>query len=86
MKRFLVFAAVVSLSLVASDVLLAQSNPFIGTWKLNPAKSKFTSGTLPKEETVAIQMIGDQDQVTLNGTAADGPPISMKFETPDKGG
>jgi hypothetical protein len=86
MKRFLVFAAVVALPLVASDVLLAQSNPFIGTWKLNPVKSKFTSGTLPKEETVTIQMIGDQDQVTLNGTAADGSPISMKYVTPDKGG
>jgi hypothetical protein len=86
MKRFLVFAAVVALSLVASDVLLAQSNPFIGTWKLNPAKSKLTSGVLPKEETVTIQMVGGQDQVTLNGTAADGSPISMKFETPDKGG
>jgi hypothetical protein len=31
MKRFLVFAAVVALSLVASHVLLAQSNPFVGT-------------------------------------------------------
>lgn len=86
MKRLLVFAGVVVMAVVASGVLLAQSNPFIGTWKLNPAKSKFTSGTLPKEETVTIQMIGDQDQVTLNGTAADGSSISMKYETPDKGG
>jgi hypothetical protein len=86
MKRFLVFATVVALSLVASDVLLAQSNPFIGTWKLNPAKSKLTSGVLPKEETVTIQMVGDQDQVTLNGTAADGSPILTKYEMPDKGG
>jgi hypothetical protein len=39
MKRHLVFATVVVMALVASGVLLAQSNPFVGTWKLNPAKS-----------------------------------------------
>jgi hypothetical protein len=31
MKRFLVFAAVVALPLVVSHVLLAQSNPLVGT-------------------------------------------------------
>ncbi len=86
MKRLLVFAAVVVMAVVASDVLLAQSNPFVGTWKLNPVKSKVTSGASPKEETLTVQMVGDQDQVTANGTAADGSPISIKYETPDKGG
>jgi hypothetical protein len=32
------------------------------------------------------QMVGDQRQFTLNGTCADGSPISIKYETPDKGG
>jgi len=86
MTRFLVFAAVVALSLVASHVLLAQSNPLLGTWKLNVAKSKFSSGRPPKEETLTVQMVGDQDQVTVTGTAADGSPISMKYEVPSKGG
>ena len=67
-------------------MLLAQSNPLVGTWKLNTAKSKLTTGTPPKGETVTIQMVGDQDQVTTNGTASDGSPISMKYEVPDKGG
>ena len=82
MKRFLVFAAVVALSLVVSDTLLAQSNPFVGTWKLNPAKTKVISGTPAKEQTVTIQMLGDQYQVT--GTAPDGSPL--KYEMPVKGG
>ena len=86
MKRLLVFTTVVVLVVVASGVLLAQSNPLDGTWKLNPAKSKFTTGTPPKEETATIQMVGDQDQVTTNGTASDGSPISMKYEVPDKDG
>jgi hypothetical protein len=85
MKRLLVFAAVV-MAVMASGLLLAQSNPFVGTWKLNPAKSKYTSGAPPKEEKFTLQMVGDQDQIAVNGTAADGSPISMKYEVPEKGG
>jgi hypothetical protein len=85
-NRLLVFATVVALAVAASGVLLAQSNPFVGTWKLNPAKSKVTSGASPKEETLTFQMVGKQRQFTLNGTWADGSPISIKYETPDKGG
>jgi hypothetical protein len=81
MKRLLVFAAVVVMAAMAPSPLLAQSNPFVGTWKLNLAKTKFT-GTPLKEQTVTIQMVGDQAQVT--GTAADGSPL--KYEVPDKGG
>jgi hypothetical protein len=86
MKRLLVFATVVVMAVMVSGLLLAQNSPFVGTWKLNPAKSKFTSGAPAKEETATIQMVGDQDQVTVNGTAADGSPISMKYEVPEKGG
>ena len=81
MKRLLGFAAVV---VVVASGVLAQNNPFVGTWKLNLAKSKFTSP--PREEMFTVQMVGDQDQVTVTGTAAVGSPISMKYEVPDKGG
>jgi hypothetical protein len=81
-KRLLVFAAVVVMAAMAPSPLLAQSNPFLGTWKLNLTKTKIISGAPPKEQTVTIQMVGDQDQMT--GTAADGSPF--KYEVPDKGG
>lgn len=86
MKRLLMFATVAVLTVFASGLLLAQSNSFVGTWKLNSAKTKYTSGAPPKEETVTIQMAGDQDQTSANGTAADGSPFSLKYEIPDKGG
>jgi hypothetical protein len=85
MKRLLEFAGIVVV-VFASGVLLAQSNPFVGTWKLNPAKSKVTSSASPKEETLTVQMVGDQRQVTVNGTAADGSSIWIKYETPARGG
>ena len=86
MKRVLVFVSALATVFVISSLPLAQSSPFVGSWKLNPAKSKYTSGAPAKEEMATIQMVGDQDQVTVNGTAADGSPISMKYETPEKGG
>ena len=43
---------------VCSVTLLAADNPFLGTWKLNLAKSKGTTGTLSKEETVVFESDG----------------------------
>ena len=47
-----ILAAVVlsSLAIVASSPSFAQSNPLLGTWKLNLGKSKYASGTGPKEQ------------------------------------
>jgi hypothetical protein len=44
MKRLLEFAAIAFLTVVASAPVLAQSNPVVGTWKLNLEKSKFNPG------------------------------------------
>ena len=60
MKRFLTFATVVVLSLVGSSLLLAQSDPRIGTWKLNPAKSTQSDSVVPrKSETRTYESSGD---------------------------
>ena len=81
MKRLLVFA-VVALSLVGSGLLLAQSNPQVGTWKLNLAKSKFSpAGATPKSVTLTIQAQGDGAKVSLEGVAADGSRIAFSFTT-----
>jgi hypothetical protein len=84
MKLIMALAAAVGMA-VASGILLAQSNPFVGTWKLNLAKSK-DPGAFPKEETLAVQVVGGQRQVTIKGTATNGSPISFKYEVPDEGG
>jgi len=79
MKRILALVSVVALSLVASGVLLAQENPFFGTWKLNVAKSKYIGMQPPKSETRTVVAQGDGEKVTYNGIAADGSPISYSF-------
>jgi hypothetical protein len=59
---------------------------FKGTWKLNPARSKYTAGAPPKEETVTFEDVGDQETATVSGTAADGSPMTGTSHTPLKGG
>jgi hypothetical protein len=46
---------------------------FMGTWKLNEAKSKFTPGT-GENTTVVYEAGGDSVKVTVDGVDADGKP------------
>lgn len=45
--------------LILSAGLRAAEDPFIGTWKLNPAKSKFDPGPAPKNITPTYEPYGD---------------------------
>ncbi len=86
MKRIFVFVFVLALSLAASGVLLAQDiplqdNPFVGTWKLNVAKSKFTGVPAPKSETRRVVAEIGGETVGYKGIAADGGPIAYSFTT-----
>jgi hypothetical protein len=55
----------------AAAALAADAN--VGTWKLNSAKSKLTPGT-PKNDTVIVEVAGDNMKVTVDGTDGDGKP------------
>src|ERR1700674_4977581 len=81
MKRLLTLATVVLLAVVSSGLLLAQSNPEIGTWKLNLAKSKYSPGPAPKSQTRTYEMQGDGLKVSRNGVAGDGSPIAYSNTT-----
>jgi hypothetical protein len=81
MKRILALTALVVMSLAASGVSHAQDNPFVGTWKVNLAKSKYSGEQPPKSETRTVVAQGDGLQVTYQGIAADGSPISRSFTT-----
>lgn len=81
MKRIFVFVTAIALSLAASGVSLAQNNPFVGTWKLNLAKSKFTGIQAPKSETRTIVAQGAGEKITYKGIASDGSPISYSITT-----
>jgi azurin len=66
--------------------ILVAAEPFAGTWKLNSAKTKYKTGTAPKEQTVTISEAGTDLDVTLSGTAADGSAIMSHYTVPAQGG
>jgi hypothetical protein len=64
--------AILALALcsIGAAVCLA-ADDFVGTWKLNEAKSKLTAGG-PKNTTVVYEAAGDMTKVTVDGVDADG--------------
>lgn len=74
------------IALLALATPLFAADPFVGTWKLDPAKSKYTAGTAPKDITLVIEEQGENYQVTATGSYQDGSPISVKYTVPKAGG
>ena len=60
-----------ALCFAATTVVMAKTNPHMGTWKLNEAKSKFAPGA-PKNQTVVYEAAGDDTKVTVDGVDGDG--------------
>jgi hypothetical protein len=54
------------------------SNPQMGTWKLNEAKSKFAPGS-PKNSTVVYEASGDSIKVTVDGVDGEGKPAHNEW-------
>src|SRR3954452_18939095 len=61
--------------LAISTILGAAENPFLGTWKLNTAKSK--SSPMPVDQSMTMKFEADGENVRRTGTGlhADGKPI-----------
>ena len=72
-------ATVLTLALcfVGAAVCFA-ADGFMGTWKLNEAKSKLSPGT-PKNSTVVYEAAGDNVKVTIDGTDSDGKPTHNEW-------
>jgi hypothetical protein len=79
MKRALQFAAIALFTFVGTCTLHAQSNPLVGTWKLNTAKSKYEPGPAPKSLTRKVEAQGEGVKYTFEGVGADGKPLAYGF-------
>jgi len=66
-----------ALCFVGAAVCFA-ADAFIGTWKLNEAKSKIGAGS-PKNTTVVYEAAGDSVKVTTDGTNGDGKPSHSEW-------
>jgi len=72
MKRMLPLAM-----FMAAGALLA-SDPILGTWKLNVAKSKFSPGPAPQSVTTTYTEDGGWVVGKTEGVTSDGKPINVE--------
>jgi hypothetical protein len=78
--RSLLSRAVLALTAAGGLALAvaATPDPVIGSWQLNVAKSKFTSGPALKSQTRTYSQSGDSITVVIKSVGADGKETSMQ--------
>jgi hypothetical protein len=74
------------LMLLGLTAVLFAADPFVGTWKLNAAKSKYKTGAPLKDQTLTIVAEGNDLHITLKGTSAAGQPVTSDYTVPASGG
>jgi hypothetical protein len=76
MRRVLLAVVVV----LGAAMLTAQADPAIGTWKFNPAKSKYDPGPAPKSNMVVVTAAGEgRLKISAKGEGADGTPLGLDY-------
>ena len=78
-KMFAVFATTLLLVAFALSVSAAAADQQSGTWKMNPAKSKYSPGPAPKSVTVKIESDADNIKLSSDGIDAAGNPTHVEF-------
>ena len=80
MKRFVYLLAVLVAAAFVAGSTMAQTNPFVGTWKLNVAKSKFNPGPPFKSFTLTFTPDGTRK---LDLMIADDQPLKAELPWSD---
>jgi len=79
MKRLLELVAIAVLFAAGASSAQAQTNPIVGSWKLNLEKSKYDPGPAPKSLMRVVEAQGDGVKYSFDGMSADGKPLSYGF-------
>jgi hypothetical protein len=74
---------ILACSVVALAVLAAAQpkDPFVGTWTLNVAKSKYSPGPAPKSVTVTYEAAGPGYKISVKTEPASGPTQEWSYTT-----
>lgn len=78
-KRFAPFAITLLLAALALSVVAGAADQHSGTWKMNPAKSKYSPGPAPKSNTVKIDSDADNLKLSSDGIDAAGNPTHVEY-------
>ncbi len=78
-KRFAALATTFLLVGLALHVPAVAADQQSGTWKMDPAKSKYSPGPAPKSITVKVDADENSIKLTSDGTDAEGSPTHIEF-------
>jgi hypothetical protein len=88
MKRrlptILIFGLLLGLFAITT-IVKAADDPNSGTWKMNPAKSKYDPGPAPKETTTKIEADENSYKVDSHTVNADGTELHITFDAKTDG-
>jgi hypothetical protein len=78
-KRTSTFAMTALVAALAIFAATATADEHSGTWKMNPARSKYSPGPALKNLTEKIASDENSYKVEANGTDGDGKPMHIEF-------
>ena len=78
-RRVVPSVACLGVLALLTGAAFAQSDPQVGVWKLNVAKSKYSPGPAPKSATTRIEAAGAGAKVTVDQEIADGTKRHWTF-------
>ena len=79
-NRFAIFTTAVLLVALALAVTADAADQHSGTWKMNPAKSKYSPGPAPTNTTVKIEADDKGVKISAEGTNADGSALHVQYD------
>ena len=77
--RTLTLGGVLAVAVPIASLSAQATDPAIGTWRLNLAKSKLDPGPPPRRLTVTYELAGPEVTITAKGVDAQGEPIDLHF-------
>jgi len=79
-KKFVAFATTLLLVVLAVNVAVAAADQHSGTWKMNPAKSKYSPGPAAKIVNLKIESDENGIKIDAEGTDGDGNPTHVQYD------
>jgi hypothetical protein len=79
MKHLLSLGALLGVLLYTQGASAQATDPMMGTWELNVAKSEFSPGPAPKSQTRTYEASGAGVKYTAKGVDAEGKPTLVQY-------
>jgi hypothetical protein len=85
MNRFALLTIFALIAIAPTTLLFAQSDPRLGTWSLDVAKSKYSPGPPPAKEVRTYSLVGRNMSVNVESTDVHGNRVVLSYVATEDG-